>query len=438
MDYQLLSYLYNKTRNKNTIRIYETLRERPIDNYLDNSLYQEKKLKAIISLCSQNIPYYKDRCIDYSDLDFRNKFLSLPLLTKDIIRNNKGELLNDGYKNIGNVFKNTSGGSTGEPVEFFQTQEQIHFGMASYYYALHFNRVNIYSKSVDLWGAERDMYKTDEKLDLKSLVHNKLFLNTFVLSDDIIKKYIHRMNMEKPKFIKAYVHSIFDISKYINQNQIKIDFTPTIHCTTGPLYPEMREEIKRAFNGAHVYNFYGSREVSAIASEDLAEDGLKVLYDNVFVEILNNGIPVRKGEEGEIVITTLNNLYMPLIRYKIGDRGIKGDDLDFGTLNIQNVLGRTLGVIFKSDGTKIDGQFFTSLFFNKKGIKKFQLIQIDLNLVELSIVKSEDFDEIELNQILNRIKKELNNVELILNFKEEIDLTSTGKIMYVFSKLDCQ
>src|SRR5690606_29766283 len=152
----------------------------------------------------------------------------------------------------------------------------------------------------------------------------------------------------------------------------------------GPLYPEMRQEISKAFNSAYVYNFYGSREVSAIATEVKGLQGMYVMFDNVLVEILDNeNNPVKRGEEGEIVITTLNNYYMPLLRYKIGDRAIKGDDLEWGVLQMEKVIGRTLGVIYRNDGPKIDGQFFTTLFFNKKGIKSFQLVQksiSDLNL----------------------------------------------------------
>ena len=198
----------------------------------------------------------------------------------------------------------------------------------------------------------------------------------------------------------------------------------------------MRQEIMKAFNNAHVYNYYGSREVSAIATEIKDQEGLFVLYDNVFVEILDeNNQPVKRGEEGEVVITTLNNFYMPLLRYKIGDRAIKGDDLEFGTLKLDAVVGRTLGVIHKKDGTKIDGQFFTSLFFYKQGIKSFQLIQKTLSRLELRIVKSDLFTQEELNSIMDKIETELIDVNINIIFCDKIDLTTTGKKMYVYSEI---
>lgn len=433
-----ITFIYKNIFSAKSIKRFNRLKNKEISDFESNQEYQTKKLLTVLQGAFLTIPYYKNLRTDFDLKSFSyEEFQKIPVLTKDIIRKEVDSMLNRDFIKMDEVFKNTSGGSTGEPVEFFQTKEQSHHGIANYYYALHLNNVNIYDTSVDLWGAERDMHSTSETANIRTLIHNKHRLNTFVLSDTILGDYVSRLNRIKPKFIKAYVHSVYDLSKYINKHNHKINFKPIIHCTTGPLYPEMRAEIKKAFNQAHVYNFYGSREVSAIASEVIGNEGLHVLFDNVFVEILDgNHQQVKRGMEGEVVITTLNNHYMPLIRYKIGDRAIKGDDLAFGTLKLVEVLGRTLGVIHKSDGSRIDGQFFTTLFFNTKGIKSFQLIQKTLTYLVLNIVKADGFDQDELKQIVERMRKELSGVEIEIVFCETIKLTSTGKIMYVYSELE--
>ena len=45
---------------------------------------------------------------------------------------------------------------------------------------------------------------------------------------------------------------------------------------------------------------------------------LHINDENMIVEILNNGLPCKDGEQGEIVVTELNNTAMPLIRYQLG------------------------------------------------------------------------------------------------------------------------
>lgn len=436
---KIIVYLYKSLKQGRAINVLNQLRKFDATDNETIENFQREKLAKVLKISFSEISYYKKygNEINLDSLSYSD-FLKIPILSKDIIRNHGGNLINQSYEKINEASRNTSGGSTGEPVEFYITEDQSSHGLANYYYALTLNGVDIYDVSIDLWGAERDMYNTGAKFDLRSFLQNKHTLNTFVLSDNIIEEYINRLNSVKPKFIKAYVHSIYDISKYINHHQIKIMFTPVIHCTTGPLYEEMRSEIRKAFNNAHVYNFYGSREVAAIATETVKESGMKVLFDNVFVEVLDdNDQPVNKGQEGNVVITTLNNFYMPLLRYRIGDKAIKGDDINFGTLKLDTVVGRTLGVVYRKDGRKIDGQFFTTLFFHKKGIKKFQLVQKSLDNIVLHIVKSEFFDQRELSQILDRINKELGDVSIEVNFCEKINLTSTGKIMYVYSEVEC-
>lgn len=434
---QSLTMIYRRLRSKKAIEILKLLKNRDINNYSSNLIYQKNKLLVVLDMAFSNISFYKSmqgHC-DLKNLTY-SEFCKIPVLTKDMVRDNPDALINQSYKKINEVNKATSGGSTGEPLTFFRTNTQNIHGQAAYYYALELNKVDIFGKSIDLWGAERDMHSTHTSFNFKNFLNNRLTLNTFVMSDEIISRYIEQINSTKPIFIKAYVHSVYDMAKYINKNNIKIKCKPVIHCTTGPLYPEMRDEISKAFNNAYVYNFYGSREVSAIASEAHENEGMFVFYDNLFLEILDDdNQPVKKGEEGEIVITTLNNFYMPLIRYKIGDRAVKGDDLEFGTLKMDKVTGRTLGVIHKADGTKIDGQFFTTLFFAKPSIKSFQLIQKDINLLELNIVKNEPFNSDELEAVLNRIMTELPDIRIKVNFCERIDLTQTGKIMYVYSEL---
>ncbi len=433
-----ITFLFKNIFHYKLFKNFRILKKINILNFESNKEHQLQKLREVIKIAFTEIPFYKDLAInlEYENFSYTN-FQRIPILTKDLIRSRGSDLINDNYFYKNQVHKNSSGGSTGEPVEFYRTKNQEIYGQSNYYFALFLNGVNIYDNSVDFWGAERDMYNPIKKFNLKAFVNNKVTLNTFVLSDKILDSYIKRLNKVKPSFIKAYVHSIYDMAKYINSKNIEIKFKPIIHCTTGPLYPEMRKEISNAFNNAYIYSFYGSREVSAIATEVKVEKGMFVLFDNVFVEILDDkNQPVNKGEEGEIVITTLNNHFMPLLRYKIGDRGIKGDESDFGTLRMQSVKGRTLGVIYEKEGRKIDGQFFTTLFFNKKGIKSFQLIQKSLSYLVLKIVKNDNFEKEDLDLIIQRIQNELGGVEIEIFFVDKIELTRTGKIMYVYSELN--
>jgi len=400
------------------LRIFRKLKKQSKFSNSQKQDHQILKLKRIL-LIAKEIEYYGPNLgnVNIEELSY-SEFIKLPFLTKQDIRDNSHCLINEKFTKKSTIYQNSSGGSTGEPLKLFQTKEHQNYGAASYHFANYVNGISPYDSMLIFWGALRDMHNHKKRTIVRRLKNYLLgleLLNTYVLSDKIILSYVRKINSYKPKAIKAYVHSFYSIAKIINEKGINIDCKPIIQTSTGPLYPEMKKEIKKAFNDTHVFSFYGSREVSAIATEIPNEESMTVLYDNVFVELINSkGMPAR-----------------------IGDRGIKDDNnSSFGTLRLKSVLGRTLGVIYKADGSIIDGQFFTTLFFNVEGINNFQLIQTSIEDMKLNLMINENFTEHELDLILDNIKKELGNIRIETFYKEKIDLTSTGKMMYVYSLLD--
>ena len=92
--------------------------------------------------------------------------------------------------------------------------------------------------------------------------------------------------------------------------------------TADTLRDHMRARIERVY-GCPVTNRYGSRELGDIAGQCSAVQGLHVFPWANYVEVVDDaGRPVGPGEEGELAVTSLINRAMPLIRYRIGDRGI--------------------------------------------------------------------------------------------------------------------
>jgi len=83
----------------------------------------------------------------------------------------------------------------------------------------------------------------------------------------------------------------------------------------------MRETMERVFR-APVVNRYGTRETGGIACECRHRRGLHVTVLTHHVEVVRpDGRAAAPGEVGDLVITLLTNYSMPLIRYRIGDRG---------------------------------------------------------------------------------------------------------------------
>ncbi|WP_417603975.1 phenylacetate--CoA ligase family protein [Primorskyibacter flagellatus] len=85
----------------------------------------------------------------------------------------------------------------------------------------------------------------------------------------------------------------------------------------GALFPSLRQEY--ADRGITCMQCYATADLGHVAYESPAMEGM-ILDEHVIVEIVTpgTGTPVRPGDVGELVVTTLNPDY-PLIRFATGD-----------------------------------------------------------------------------------------------------------------------
>lgn len=122
------------------------------------------------------------------------------------------------------------------------------------------------------------------------------------------------------------------------------------------VYPFQRQELERHF-GARVVEFYGCTEVGPIAAQCPA-GSMHIMADNVRVEIFKDGELAGPGEFGDIVVTTLSNRAMPLVRCRIGDSGrISPEPCVCGRPYpvLQDLIGRAADVFVTADGRKVHG-----------------------------------------------------------------------------------
>ena len=442
----IFPFYWKYIKHSNVLSCYKALRNHQWNTLEENKKIQRKKLYKFIKYASQNIPYYKqmikEHNIRFSEDTIFDDIKKFPLLTKDIIRNNFDGL----YKFRDNTYyRNTSGGSTGEPVIFYQDRNYLEWEIATKILFNEWAGRKIGEPMVKLWGSLRDVLSGGEgfKGYLKQQLYGVIILPSYRMKEKDMYKYVQRINNIKPGLILAFTNSIDELARFIKENCLSIYSPKAIMTSAGVLYPEVRARIEEVFQ-APVFNRYGSREVGDIACNCEKNQGLHIIPDIHYIEILDEqGREVKPGERGEIVVTLLTNFTMPLIRYKIGDRGILSEiecNCGRGLSNLKKLEGRVRSVFKNKQGDFIDGGVFIRLFYFRDNIKQFQVIQesverITVNLVlndkRLIKVIEKDFMEIE-----KAIKLIMGNGTIIkYNLVDVIDSSPSGKYRYVFSRV---
>ena len=83
-----------------------------------------------------------------------------------------------------------------------------------------------------------------------------------------------------------------------------------------PATPSLRSRLEGTL-GVEVFGYYGASETSALGIECSAHNGIHLFTDRNVIEVIPEG---PDGMSGEIVVTTLNQRTLPLLRYPLGDR----------------------------------------------------------------------------------------------------------------------
>lgn len=449
MRYKLMELGLN-LKNRNVFSVYKKLLETQSNSLEEKTKEQEMKLVEILLHAYEYVPYYKKILIERGVIKdgevILDNFVNVPILTKELIRENFDDLIStDANYSFRGPYLNTSGGSTGEPVKFYQDNEVWKNNMAVKW--LYYSFVSKYPcKLVKLWGSERDILEGGIGFQayLQNLASNRVVLNAFRMTKSTMYDYVNKINRIRPEIIEGYVQSIYELALFVSEKKLYIHKPKGIITSAGTLYPEMREKLESVF-GCVVYNRYGSREVGDIACSCSEGNELHINNHNLYVEILGDDyLPSKPGELGKVYVTTLDNFSMPLIKYDVGDIAVLSNKKDCGcgrsTELLEKVEGREMSIFKTKGGNLIPGEFFihfVGVVFNEGLISKFQVIQEDydsilIKVVPLNKIKLEKRKEV----IESSIKKVMGSDCLIKwEYVENIECLNSGKYLYTVSKV---
>jgi phenylacetate-CoA ligase len=411
----------------------------------------KQRLHALLRHAWETTDYYHDvlqACGVVKDGTVNlDRFEEIPFLTKDIIREQKERLYAKVLPAGRKAFHNSSGGSTGQAVEFRQDNVYWDINVATKLYHFWTFGKQPGDPELKVWGSEFDLIKGSESLQarLTNWLYNRRSQQCFHLPQVRIENIVKQMNKFKPKIIWAYRDGIDVIAKYINKNAISMHQPAAVILGGGTIYPYIIEEVKKAL-GAPVISMYGSREMGDVGCQCEWEQGLHIAMNSHKVEVIDQNDHPVIGEDGELAITSLHNYAMPFIRYKIGDRGkLLTTPCPCGRAFpvMSPVSGRVIEALVNSQGETVDAIYFIQLFgvyFYRKFVHRFQVVQEDYNFLLINIVLEQGVDPSQATQFLQEIEKKIKvlmgeNCRVQFDFVSQIPLTPSGKHPYVLRKV---
>ena len=143
--------------------------------------------------------------------------------------------------------------------------------------------------------------------------------------------------------------------------------------------PELRELVNEVFE-SKIIDSYSSEEFGYIALQCPKHNHLHVWAPSVVIEIVDElGNPCPVGIPGRVLVTSLHNFAMPLIRYEIGDVAQFGAACESGLAwpVIERIVGRTRAAVTLPNGDFHLVTFFECEFMKMRNITDFQVVLFD-------------------------------------------------------------
>jgi phenylacetate-CoA ligase len=401
---------------------------------------QLDRLRDLLTYCAQNSLHYAERWrrlgFDPRSVASLEDLQQLPVLTRQDVREDRDRIFS--RRKDQRVVHKSTGGSSGEPLSISIDLRSNDRRVAAAYRGYSWGGADIGCKQTYLWGVplgERTRLGKMKEYIYSRCLHRRDVMNCFELSANSTPAFINRINRFHPKVIVAYTNPLYYLARQVSERGLKVHSPQSIIVGAEKLHSFQRRLIEDVFR-ARVFETYGSREFTLIASECESHGGLHITAENLIVEIVDQDWkPTPEGIEGQILITDLTNYALPLIRYAIGDRGIASSrscDCGRGLPMLERVVGRQLDIIRTADGKHLAGEFFPHLIKDYAPIQQFQVTQTSIDSLNLRLVTDHRWDDQMHRKLQENIRNAIGPKTLLcIDRVESIPLSPSGKLCVV-------
>jgi len=231
-------------------------------------------------------------------------------------------------------------------------------------------------------------------------VGNTLFINLaripFLLSDAELARMAGEISEWSPQFLDLDPVHGARFALFCEQRGIKFPSLKFILCSYEFVSVVHRRILARVF-GVPVFNLYGSTETGHLLMEN-GRDEMKPGYDTAYLEIVD----AAPDGVGDLVVTTLTNDYMPLLRYRIGDLAERRAQ-PYGTDFV--IHGRIRDALRAGDGRRVTTGQADQCFAGLPGILHYELRQDESGRCNLRFVPDGAGPaEAELRRVTSRLE----------------------------------
>jgi phenylacetate-CoA ligase len=400
---------------------------------------QWRRLRDLLAHAHAQCPFYRARFeqagLTPNDLRGLDDLRALPILEKRDIQEQGDDMVARDWPRE-DLIRNQTGGSTGTPIAFYLSKARKCSRAAA---TLRHNRWagwRVGDRAAVLWGAPRDRPPDTWRARLRgALLREPLWLDTGNVTEASLAEFHTNLLRYRPRILQAYARSAVLFARYVQASGLTPHRPHALVTSAEVLENDDRRLLEDVF-GCPVFNRYGCREVSVVASECPAHRGLHIMAEGLYVEIETPNGPAEPGEMGTILVTDLLNHAMPLIRYRIGDLGAwaAGEcPCGRGLPRLERVAGRVTDFLVGDEGRLVSGVFLaTYVVAQRPSLGQVQIVQHRAGVVTYRIKPGRDFNQLDDLEYLQTTTRRYLGEQTRIDSEvvEELPAEPSGKFLF--------
>ena len=399
--------------------------------------WQQERLAYILDRAARSVPYYRDLwSIRRQRGDRRpwDRLENWPLLEKETVRANPRAFLADDCSAL-SLFHDQTSGTTGTPIHIWRSRRGVRMRYALYearhrcwYSISRFDRWAILGgRLVAPASQQRPPFW------VWNAALRQLYLSSHHVAPEFTPYYFDALRRYRVRSLWGYSSSLYNLACHALDQGLRLDGIKVVITNAESLDQRQRETVSAAF-GCPVRETYGMVEFVAAAGE--CEHGALHYWPDVGVlEVLTPEVDSGNRDAGEFVCTGLQNPEMPLIRYRVGDRGT---DLDWNQPCLcgrrlpilRGIQGRVSDVLIAPDGRRV---FWLNPVFYGQPVREAQIVQPSTSKIQVRYVSDTGFTSSNAQTIIRRLQERLGPVTVDLLPVHQIPRGLNGKFKAVIS-----
>lgn len=351
---------------------------------------QFRQLDAVVRHAAATVPFYRETwrgAVDPARALSREQFDSLPLLTRNELQANFAGLTSTAVPEAhGRTGVVRTSGSTGQPVEVAKTELTELFWRAVLLREHRWFERDLGGKLASIrqgvpeaeaasWGSA-----TDELVQTGPRA-------TLPMSADIDTQ-LAWLERQQPDYLLTYPSNLAELARSALERGARLPRLREVRTFGEHLGAETRALARSAWS-VPVTDAYSTVEAGYLALQCPAHEHYHVQSETVLVEVLDErGRPCAAGDTGRVVVTTLTNFAMPLVRYDIGDYAQVGAACGCGRglPVLERIVGRVRNMLVTADGKRYWPMLGTRSIMEIAPVRQYQLVQKAYDLIEARIV----------------------------------------------------